>query len=59
VSDYVAYFAVGKNGKGKPIEVFQPNLRAARVTRDRLIHEGVQDVKIERWDYSGERTYVE
>lgn len=44
------YFVKGKNGHNKPLEVYQPNIRAARVTRDRLAAESITDLEIERWE---------
>lgn len=46
------YFVKGKNGHNKPLEVYQPNVRAARVTRDRLAAESITDLEIERWKES-------
>lgn len=54
-----AYFVLATNGRGKPIEQFQPNIDAARVTKDRFIAEGLSDVRIEFFDYKNERSVVE
>lgn len=44
----LGYWIVGTNGHGKDHRVWQPNLKAARVTHGRLIGEGLNNVEIRR-----------
>lgn len=53
-----AYYIIGRTKRGE-VEVFQPNIHAARVTKQRLIDEGLTEVRIDFWDYYNERSTID
>lgn len=53
-----AYYVIGRN-KRHDVEIYQPNIHAARVTKQRLIDEGLTDVRIEFWNYNDERSTLD